>query len=225
MQKDYSGATAMYDAAIVAASPQADYATYQKAMIAGIKNSAEKIKLLNSVATRYPNSTLRQDINMETALTYIADEKFAEAIPFLNAVIASKEGGLKPRALLKLGLVYYNMNNNAQALKSYTELIKTYPQSDEANDAIDIVKNIYVEEGRPDDYVAFMKQNGRSVSVTEADSLSYNAAFAKYETGDCTAAIASLQIISVSIPTVLLSLMQIICAVNATGKIKILRMR
>ncbi len=191
MQKDFAKAITMYDNAVAAASPQADYAIYQKAMIAGIKSSDEKVRLLNTISTKYPNSSLRQDINMETALTFIADKKFAEAVPYLNAIIASNEGGLKPRAYLKLGLANYNNNNNPEALKAYTTLIKTYPQSPEANDATDIVKNIYVEEGRPDDYVAFMKQNGRPVSVSEADSLSYSAGFNKYNTGDCAGAITS----------------------------------
>ena len=190
MQKDLPRANAMYDAAIAASSPQSDYAMYQKAMIAGIKNSTEKITILNSVIKQYPKSGLKQDINMEIALTYIADEKFNQAVPYLNTVLASNDGGLKPRALLKLGLAYYNSSNNGEALKSYAQLIKTYPQSAEADEATDIVKSIYVEEGKPDEYVKLMNENGKTVSISEADSLSYSAAFTKYNVGDCTAAIA-----------------------------------
>ena len=189
MQKDFLRANTMYDAAIAAASPQSDYAMYQKAMIAGIKNSAQKIAILNNVIKQYPKSNLKQDINMEIALTFIADEKFIEAVPYLNAILASTDGGLKPRALLKLGLAYYNSSNNGEALKSYSQLIKTYPQSTEADEAADIVKSIYVEEGKPEDYVKLMNENGMAVSVSEADSLTYAAAFAKYNSGDCTAAI------------------------------------
>ena len=189
MQKDLPRANVMYDAAIAAASPQSDYAMYQKAMIAGIKNSAEKISIFNNVNKQYPKSTLKQDINMEIALTYIADEKFNDALPYLNAVLASNDGGLKPRALLKLGLAYYNSSKNGEALKSYSQLIKTYPQSAEADEAADIVKSIYVEEGKPEEYVKLMNENGKNVSISEADSLTYSAAFAKYNAGDCATAI------------------------------------
>ena len=189
MQKDLPRANAMYDAAIVAASPQSDYAMYQKAMIAGIKNSTEKISILNNVNKQYPKSNLKQDINMEIALTYIADEKFNEAIPYLNAILTSNDGGLKPRALLKLGLAYYNSSNNGEALKSYSVLIRTYPQSAEADEAADIVKSIFVEVGKPEEYVKLMNENGKTVSVLEADSLTYSAAIAKYNLGDCAAAI------------------------------------
>ena len=191
MQRDFAKANAMYDAVINAASSQSDYALYQKAMIAGIKNSGEKIRILNSITKQYPNNIIGQDVNMEIAQTYISDEKFADAIPYLNNVIASNDGGQKPRAYLKLGLAYYNSNNNAQALTAYSKLIKTYPQSAEADEAMDIVKDIYVAEGRTDDYVALMKQAGKNVSVSEADSLSYASALAKYNTGDCNASIAS----------------------------------
>ena len=189
MQKDLPRANAMYDAAIAAASPQSDYAMYQKAMIAGIKNSAEKISILNNIIKQYSKSTLKQDINMEIALTYIADEKFNDALSYLSAVLASNDGGLKPRALLKLGLAYYNSNNNGEALKSYSQLMKTYPQSAEADEAADIVKSIYVEDGKPEEYVKLMNAIGKNVSMSEADSLTYSAAFTKYNAGDCAAAI------------------------------------
>jgi tetratricopeptide (TPR) repeat protein len=191
MQRDFAKANTMYDAVINAASSQSDYALYQKAMIAGIKNSGEKIRILNSITKQYPNNSIGQDVNMEIAQTYISDEKFADAIPYLNNVIASNDGGQKPRAYLKLGLAYYNSNNNAQALAAYSKLIKTYPQSAEADEAMDIVKDIYVAEGKTDDYVALMKQAGKNVSVSEADSLSYASALAKYNNGDCNASIAS----------------------------------
>jgi tetratricopeptide (TPR) repeat protein len=189
MQRDYAKANAMCDAAIAASSPQSDYAMYQKAMITGIKNGTEKIKILNNIIKQYPASLLTQDINMEIALTYIAETKFADAVPYLNTIIASNNGGLKPRAYLKLGLAHYNNKNNGEALKAYTALMKMYPQSLEADEATDIVKGIYVEEGRPDDYVALMNQIGKQVSVSEADSLSYTAAINKYDAGDCTNAI------------------------------------
>ncbi len=191
MQRDYAKANAMYETAINASSPLSDYALYQKAMIAGIKNGAEKIRILNAVSKQYPKSTLLQEINMQIALTYIAETKFAEAVPYLTAIIASNDGGMKPSAYLKLGLAHYNNKNNTEALKAYTQLIKTYPQSVEADEAIDIVKAIYVDEGKTDEYVVLMNQIGKAVSVTEADSLSYTSAINKYEGNDCAGAIAA----------------------------------
>lgn len=191
MQKDFSKANSMYDQVINNALPQSDYATYQKAMIAGVKNGAEKIRLLNSIARNYPSSNLVQEVNMEIALTYISDEKFRDAVPYLNNIIQSKDNGLKPRAYLKLGLAHYNSNNNKEALTNYEALINKYPQSPEADEAMGIIRDIYVEEGRPNDYVALMQKNGKAISVSEADSLNYSAAILKYNNNDCTGAITS----------------------------------
>ncbi|MFT3980935.1 MAG: tetratricopeptide repeat protein [Ferruginibacter sp.] len=191
MLRDYAKAGSMYDQVIAQALPQSDYATYQKAMIAGIKSSAEKVRLLNTIAKQYPSSTLIQDVNMEIASTYIADEKFNDAIPYLTKIIQSKDNGLKPRAYLKLGLAYYNSNNNKDALTNYEALISKYPQSPEADEAMGIIRDIYVEEGRPNDYVELMKRNGKSISVSEADSLTYAAAVLKFNNNDCNAAITS----------------------------------
>lgn len=192
MQRDFAKANGMYEMIIDKALSQSDYALYQKAMIAGIKSSAEKIRILNSVSRLYPKSNLLEDINMEIALTYIADEKFKDAVPFLNNIINSSSneaGGLKPKAYLKLGLTYYNSNDNAHALTAYQELVRKYPQSPESNEALGIIKDIYVEDGKPNEYLELMRQNGVTVSVTEADSITYTAALLKYEANDCAAAI------------------------------------
>ncbi|HQY18223.1 MAG TPA: tetratricopeptide repeat protein [Ferruginibacter sp.] len=192
MLKNYQQANAMYTQITLLALPQSDYALYQRAMIAGIKSSNEKIKLMNSLQNQYPGSSLAQDANLEIALTYITDEKFGEAIPYLDKILVSSNEGMKPKALAKKALAYYNANNNKQALSSYKELIQKYPQSAEANDALINIKDIYVEEGNPNEYLQLMKENGKIVSATEADELTYNAALLKYNTGNCDAAIPAL---------------------------------
>ena len=190
MLKEYAAATNMYNQIIQYQLPQADYAAYQKAMITGIKSGAEKIAALNNLQKNYPQSNLLQEVNMEIAQAYIADEKFAAAIPYLNKVLVSSQAdGLKPKAYLKLGLSYYNNNNNKDALLNYETLINKYPQSAEADEAIDIVKNIYVEEGRPNAYVELMQKNGISISSNEADSLTYVSAELKYKDDNCPAAL------------------------------------
>jgi len=194
MQKNYSKASAMYNQVIDNALPQSDYAMLQKGMIAGISNSAEKINILNKITRQYPNSKLLNDVNMEIAQTYIADQKFPDAIPYLSKIInATDATGLKPMAYLKTGLSYYNSNNNKNALQTYKTLIQKYPQSPEAAEATSIIRDIYVEEGRPDEYVALMRENGVNVSVSEADSLSFTAAMLKYNNGDCNVSIQSFQ--------------------------------
>lgn len=194
MASDFSRANAMYEQVINNALQQSDYAMFQKANIAGIKSSAAKISNLNILLKQYPKSTLVPDVNMEIAQTYIADEKFMEAVPYLTNVLNDPEaGGLKPRAYLKLGLVYYNADKYEEALVNYQALIDKYPRSPEADDATGIMKNIYIETGKPNEYVEMMRRSGKNISVSEADSLTYTSAALKYNANDCNAAIAGFK--------------------------------
>ncbi len=192
MSRNYSSANSLYSNIINNALPQSDYALFQQAMIAGIKNSSEKIRILNTLSRQYPSSDLIADANMEIANTYMADEKFRDAIPYLNTLLSlPAANNLKPQTYLKLGLSYYNLNSNNEALSNYQKLISLYPQSAEAEEALDNIKNIYIEEGKPNEYVDFLRRSGKSISVTEADSLTFAAAEIKYNTGDCANAIAA----------------------------------
>lgn len=192
MQKDYSKAKAMYDNVIRFSWPAEDYATFQNSMIAGIKNSTDKINLLNTMNRKFPTSSLVTDANMEIANTYIADERFRESIPFLNNVLKGDgNASLKPQAYQKLGNAHYNLNNNAEALKQYKTLISQYPNSPEAEDALENVKAIYVEDGKPGEYADFMRQAGRPISVNAEDSLTYAAAETQYDNGNVNAALTA----------------------------------
>ena len=111
MNKNYRKASDMYDAVINANLRSADYALYQKAIIAGANNkTAEKVQLLQSLQQRYSSSGLVADANMEIANTYLADENYRGAITPLNSLVKdTKAASLHPQAYLKLGIAYFNL--------------------------------------------------------------------------------------------------------------------
>jgi TolA-binding protein len=192
MQKDYTRARAMYDNVIKFSWPAEDYATFQNAMIAGIRSTSDKITYLNTMNRKFPTSSLVTDANMEIANTYMADERFREALPYLNNVLKGDgNASLKPQAYLKLGIAYYNLNNNAEALRQYKTLVNQYPNSPEAEDALDNVKAVYVEDGKPGEYADFMREAGRPISVNTEDSLTYFAAESQYQSGNVNAALTA----------------------------------
>ena len=193
MNREYSKADAMYSNVIKLSWPAEDYATFQQAMIQGIKAPNQKINLLNTMTRKFPTSSLVTDANMEIAKTYMADERFKEAIPYLNNIIKAQDNNSqKPQAYLRLGICYYNLNNTGEALNQYKTLIDKYPNSDEADAATDDVKTISVESGRPNDYADFMRKAGKPLSVDAEDSLTFSAAEAQYQNGNATAALKSL---------------------------------
>lgn len=193
MSRDYTRAKAMYDNVIKFSWPDEDYATYQSAMIAGIKSARDKINALTTMVRKFPASSLVTSANMEIAKAYMSEEKFSEAIPFLNNVI--KETGnasMKPEAYLRLGDAYYNMDNRSAALTQYQTLIGQYPNSQEANDALENIKVIYVESGKTDEYVNFMKKSGKQVSISAEDSLTWAGVEAQLNAGYTVSAINSV---------------------------------
>lgn len=182
MNKDFGKALQRYENVMRIGATGADYALYQKAIISGASNkNTEKINLLNSLEQRYPNSNLIADAQLEIANTYLGDEKFKEAIDPLNRLIRNKKGeSLHPQAYLKLGVAYYNLDDNQKALDNFKTLVSAYPNSNESEDAIEYIRSIFVENGQPDEFVNFMARNGKDISTTEADSLTFASAQLQY---------------------------------------------
>lgn len=189
MNRDFKTALAMYNKVLDYSWPASDYATFQKAMIAGVNNGKEKINLLNSINRKYPASGLAADANMEIAGTYLAEEQYREALPYLKNVLrAPGADAMKPRAYLQSGIAWYNLDNNKEAINQYDSLLLQYPNSPEAQDALDNAKTIYVEEGRSNEYVNFAKSMGVSVSSTQEDQLAYQEAEVQFNNGNFAAA-------------------------------------
>ena len=185
MNRDFRIAVPMYNRVLEYSWPASDYATFQKAMVAGVNNSSEKISLLAGLIRKYPGSDLIPDANMEIANTYLSNEQFRESLPYLKNVISSPgNDALKPRAILRSGLADYNLGNNTEALSQYNALLKQYPNSMEAQEALDNAKSIYVEEGRTSEYVSFAKGMGISVSASQEDQLAYQEAEIQFNNGN-----------------------------------------
>ncbi len=134
------------------------------------------------------------DANMETADTYMSNEDFSSAVAPLNNILNNKNAvNYKPEALLKLGVCYFNLNNDDEALNRFKALMTNYPNSEESNDAVDYVRSIFVNKQQPQQFVAFMRQNGKDVSTTEEDSLTYTAAYLRYANKETDNALKGFQ--------------------------------
>ena len=182
MMKSYDRAKSMYDNAIKLSWPSEDYATFQIAMLAGVKSTNEKISGMNNMIRKFPKSPLVVDANMEIANTYMGNENFREAIPYLKVVAENNDNtSLVPQAYLKLGTAYYNIDNNDEALRQFKTIVERFPSSAESEDALDNIKSIYVEQGKPDEYAAYMRQIGKPLSTNTEDALTWAAAEKLYD--------------------------------------------
>lgn len=193
MQRNYKQALSMYQQVLDFSWRNADYALYQKAIINGISGSKAKIDLLNNMQRLFPTSLLVADANMEIAKTYMSDEKFREAIPYLNNVLNTPSyNQFKQNALLQLGIAWYNLDKNEEALNQFKKLLQQYPNSEEANAALDNIRSIYVEMGKPEGYEDFVRSTGKNITTSEADSLAYAAVELKLSNNDCNGALPLL---------------------------------
>ena len=195
MQKKFQVAQQMYGEVIRQNLPEADYAYYQTAIIAGASsNFTEKINILHSLPLRYPSSNLVPEASMELANTYMAAENFKDAVGPLNNILGSPKGQpLKPKAYLNLGVCYFNLNDNDAALNNFKLLISSFPNSSESDDAIEYIQSIFVSRQQPEEFVSFMRQNGKNISHNEEDSLTYVSAELRYEQKDFDNALTGFQ--------------------------------
>jgi TolA-binding protein len=188
MNRNYAQARTMYDNVIRLSWAAEDYATFQKAMIAGINSATEKINALNTVIRKFPQSSLVMDANMEIANTYLANERFSEALPYLKNIInATGNNSLKPQAYLKSGIAYYNVNRNDEAVAQYKKLLAEYPNAPEADEALDNLKTVYIEQGNAGGYAEAAREAGKPISVNAEDSLTFAAAEIQYQNNNANA--------------------------------------
>lgn len=186
MNKSYKQAAKIYDDVIQQNLRSADYALYQKGIIAGATNKKnEKISLLQSLESNYPASSLIPDAHMEIANTYMADEQYGQALPSLQRIIKNaKANSLHPQAYLKTGICYFNTDQNEPALDNFKKLMVAYPNAPESDDAVEYVRNIFIEMQQPGEFANFMRKNGKNLSVNEEDSLTYRSAMLRYDARD-----------------------------------------
>ncbi len=190
MGKNYKQALRMYEQVLNQRLAGADYALLQKAVIAGASSrNSEKITLLQSLEKQFPASGYKAEANMEIANTYLADENFQAAVDPLNLVLKdNKATSLHPQAYLKLGVAYFNLDKNAESLEQFKKLVAYYPNTQESNDAVEYIRNLFVANQKPGDFVAFMREHGKPVTYNEEDSLTFRSAMIRYDAKDMNGA-------------------------------------
>ena len=183
MLKKMNEALATYQHVIDLSWSYADYAFLQKATIlGGIGKVSDKIKMLINYESNYINSTYINDARMELADTYVSQEKFQDAIAPLTKITLDKSATqFYPQAYYKLGIVYFNLDKNQMALTTFKDLYASYPNSTESENAIEYIRNIFIEDQTPELYVQFMNDYGHPLTTNEQDSLIFRASVLKYE--------------------------------------------
>ena len=182
---DYFRAVKPYQEVVDSNEIETDYAQFQIAMCHGFNgNLDKKIEALEDFTKFNLKSTLRDDAYYELGNSYVRNNEIDEAInAYNNVIVHYKMSSFVPKALLKQGLIYYNNNQNEKALNIYKTVVKNYPDTDEAKEGIANAKQIYVDQGKVDEYERFIKTiDYVSISDDELDNTMFASAEQLYLT-------------------------------------------
>ncbi len=164
----YFKAIPAYEKVIDANDLDVDYAQLQIAFCYGYMGETDKkISSLINFTEVHLKSTLRDDAFYELGNSYVKLSNDTEALEAYDEVVTNyRMSSLVSKSLLKQGLVYFNSDKNDQALDKYKQVVNSYPGTDEAKEAISNAKQIYIQQGRVDEYENFIR-NVDFVNVTD----------------------------------------------------------
>jgi TolA-binding protein len=165
-----------------------DYSLYQIAFTQGLQNNQQgKINSLQRLQEGFPDSEYVDDALYELGRAYERLGQTNEALNNYRRIIAEHtESTYFPRTLLQMGLISYNNGDLNQALGYYKKVAENFPGTPEAQAAVLGIRNSYVEMNNVDEYFSYTRKLGGGASVTpsEQDSLTYNAAERMYMSGN-----------------------------------------
>lgn len=183
VSSNYQNAINAYQSAIKLNALESDYAFFQKAISAGyIGRDSDKISELEAFISKYPKSKLRDDAMYELGNTLVKvnqTDKAMRAYDRLNSEY--RMSSFVPKSLLRQGLVYYNGNQNEQALTKFKKVAADYEGSPEAVQAVATARLIYIDMGRVNEYASWVKTlNYVEVTDADLDNATYEAAEKQY---------------------------------------------
>ena len=194
--RDFEPAVKNYEAAAQIGTAEQYYAQYQRAIALGLLGkSAPKIALLKQIVADN-RGDYTDHAAYELGRTYVSQERYADGATVLEQLVASSpESPFCTPALLDLGLIYFNLGDKERSLGCYDKVITAAPQSQEAKDAMQSVREIYVDKGDVDAYFAYAERTGVECDLSQMtrDSLSFRSAQNIYLAGKVAEAVPQLE--------------------------------
>jgi TolA-binding protein len=194
--KNYEQARTLYASVSNTNMTGADYALLQKATLDGLlKNDNERISSLTYLIANYKHSNYLDDALYQLGSAYEENKEYVSAKQRFEQLLKSyTKSSYVPKALLKLGLISYNENKIDQSLSFYKRVSDNYPNSPESEQALKVIKEIYLSKGEADKYIDYIESspNGVKISASAQDSLLFDAGEEAYANGDCPRTIQAL---------------------------------
>jgi TolA-binding protein len=187
VNKSYDNALANYNKIIAARAAGEDYALFQRGMIQGLQGGDDaKIGTMQSLLKQFPTSNYADDAGFETAYTYFNKGDLDRAKTDLTALISKyPRSSYVPRAMVTIGLVQYNQKQDDAALETFKKVITDYTSTEEAKQALESIKNIYIDKGDSNGFITYASSTPiGNYSVAEQDNIVFQAANVRYMKGE-----------------------------------------
>src|SRR5690606_32996908 len=107
---------------------------------------------------------------------------YDDAEALLTSIYNQASGDkVKATALYKLAYSYQNNNKENEAITKYDELLTQYPTTSDKAAALEALRNMYILNGQPERFLAFVKQNNLPTPDESIIELTYyDAALAEF---------------------------------------------
>ena len=193
--RNYGRANQYYDQLINSKAPNQDYALFQRGVIFGLQGDNEtKLSTLRSVVKQFPSSNYADDAAFEIPYTYFTMGDYDRAIEGLQAMIDKyPRSSYLPRALMTIGLVQYNNDQPEAAKATFQKVVERYAKTDEAQQAMRFIENIYLDQGDASSYIRYaIGTDVSSLSPSEQDDMAFKAAHSLFTKGEYAAAVEAI---------------------------------
>lgn len=187
MSSDFSLSAKYYEKAISLNAFDIDYALYQNSVSIGlVGNNASKVKLLKQIIAEFPNSSYYDNAIYDLAKYYTNISNFDLAEKYYDElIISSKNIDLIADAYLSKGMIYFNSGKIESAITEFLFVLNNYQKTKYFKEALAALKSSYSSIAKIDEYLTIIESLPEiSITKSEQDSLTYNAAFMKFSEMD-----------------------------------------
>lgn len=188
---DFEAAAQSYGKALDLNPAAGDYALFQLAMMKGLRKDYKgKIADIYRLIEQFPSSGLIPSALLEKAESQIAMGQTDRAVNTYLALVRQYPATAPGRnGYLQLAITYMNSGERSKGIDTYKKIIYSYPTSEEARTAADDLKQIYADDGKISEFVAFINSvpNAPRYEASELESLAFSAAEKDYINSGATA--------------------------------------
>lgn len=193
-QYQHRQATEEYQNALDNKTAVPDYALFQIAMAQGVLNQESlKILTLDRLMQEYPSSSFYSSALFEQGRTFVQTNQYDNAEERFRTILSfGIHSAFHAKALVELGLICINRQDPNAALDHYKEVIRRFPDSPDAVNALAGIENVYLSRNDSKGFFDYLESLGidSKKSPDEKEMMIFASAEQLYLNGPSAAAAA-----------------------------------